>query len=158
VGRVEHYRNADAPPPETVVPTVVALVRDGAGRVLLVRRVDSGNWEPPGGRVDPGETAVDALVREVREESGVTVKVTAVAGVYCDPAHVLVYPALGEVRQQFAVYLHAEAVAGIPGPDGCETSAAAWFTLDELDGLPMHPLVRARIDQGVHAALVTHLG
>ncbi|MGQ0574322.1 MAG: NUDIX hydrolase [Pseudonocardia sp.] len=156
--RVEHYHDPAAPAADQVVPAVFALVRDPAGRVLLVRRVDSGNWEPPGGRVDPGESAVNALLREVREESGVTVQVTAVSGVYCDPAHVLVYPALGEVRQQFAVYLHARAVAGILRPDRVETSAASWFTLAELPGLPMAPVVRARIEQGLHDAAVTHLG
>jgi ADP-ribose pyrophosphatase YjhB (NUDIX family) len=54
-----------------MTPTVFAAVRDDQGRVLLVRRNDSGNWELPGGRVELGETAITAVKREVSEESGV---------------------------------------------------------------------------------------
>src|SRR5918998_4025786 len=68
--RVEHYQDPDAPPATVVVPLVYAIVRNGDGDVLLVRRLDTGDWELPGGRVDPGESAVDALVREVEEEAG----------------------------------------------------------------------------------------
>jgi 8-oxo-dGTP diphosphatase len=54
---------------------VAALARDGDGRVLLSqRRADQamgGKWELPGGKVEPGESPVDALVREIREELGV---------------------------------------------------------------------------------------
>ncbi len=55
-----------------------ALVRDG--RVLACRRTGppaaAGRWELPGGKVEPGESRDDALVREVREELGVDVEVT----------------------------------------------------------------------------------
>nr|WP_304528888.1 NUDIX domain-containing protein [Nocardiopsis sp. JB363] len=40
-------------------------------RVLLIRRSDNGRWAIPGGMVDPGENAPTALVRELREETGV---------------------------------------------------------------------------------------
>ena len=52
-----------------------ALVRDG--RVLAQQRAfppeAAGRWELPGGRVEPGETVADALVRECREELAVDV-------------------------------------------------------------------------------------
>ena len=57
---------------------VKAIVRDPAGRVLLIRRAmasgtDPGAWDLPGGKLDYGETVAEALGREVREETGVTV-------------------------------------------------------------------------------------
>ncbi|MFB6143214.1 MAG: NUDIX hydrolase [Halorientalis sp.] len=52
---------------------VAAVVTDDAGRVLLVR--EDGRWLAPGGAVEPGETHAAALVREVREETGVEVAV-----------------------------------------------------------------------------------
>lgn len=54
-----------------------ALVRDG--RALAARRTDgaaAGRWEFPGGKVEPGETPDEALVRELREELGVRATVT----------------------------------------------------------------------------------
>ena len=49
-----------------------------AGRVLAGRRTEppwlAGGWELPGGKVEPGETDQDALVREVLEELGVTIR------------------------------------------------------------------------------------
>lgn len=67
-----------SPPPTLVVG--VALVDDLAAptRLLGARRTApsalAGGWELPGGKVDPGEEAVDALHRELREELGVVVE------------------------------------------------------------------------------------
>jgi mutator protein MutT len=58
------------------VPCAGAVVRDHAGRLLLVQRgrePGRGRWSLPGGRVEPGETAEQAAVREVREETGLDV-------------------------------------------------------------------------------------
>jgi 8-oxo-dGTP diphosphatase len=59
---------------------VKAVLRDGEGRVLLLKRPDGarnypGVWDLPGGKVDTGETPDQALVREVREETGLEVQV-----------------------------------------------------------------------------------
>ncbi|WP_424018482.1 NUDIX hydrolase [Halorientalis pallida] len=58
---------------------VGAVVTDDAGRVLLVR--EDGEWLAPGGEVEPGETHAEALVREVREETGVPVSVGSLVAV-----------------------------------------------------------------------------
>ena len=104
-----------------------AAVRNSAGELLLVRRIDDGNWELPGGRIEVGESVSDAVVREVAEESGITIALIGFAGVYSDPSHVLVDPS-GSIHQQLALCFHAvPAVADAgdqPRPDGIETNAA----------------------------------
>ena len=59
------------------VLVVAAALFDRAGRVLIAQRPAgkplAGRWEFPGGKVDPGEGELDALVRELREELGVEV-------------------------------------------------------------------------------------
>ena len=81
-----------APPARALLLAAFAIVRDGAGQVLLLRRADDRYWELPGGRVEVGESASAAVIREVVEEAGVTINVTRLAGVYSDPGHVLAYP------------------------------------------------------------------
>lgn len=154
----EHYRDPRAPQPHDVLPAAFAAVRNAAGEILLVRRIDDGNWELPGGRVEVGETAGAALHREVVEESGVAIALTALAGVYSDPTHVLVDPD-GSVHQQLALCFHAvpaDADGPPPRPDGTETDAAAWFSPAATADLTMHPAMRLRLDDALTAPDKTH--
>jgi ADP-ribose pyrophosphatase YjhB (NUDIX family) len=62
---------------------VGAVVHDAAGRLLLIRRghaPSAGLWSVPGGRVEPGETEAEAVVREVAEETGLRVVPRSVVG------------------------------------------------------------------------------
>jgi len=65
-----------------LLPGVAAIVRDADDRVLFIRRADNGEWGLPAGAIDPGETPVDAVTREVREETGLEVRASRVAGVF----------------------------------------------------------------------------
>ncbi len=59
------------------VPCVGGLAYDDEGRLLLVQRANDpgrGRWSLPGGRVEPGEDDAAALVREMREETGLDVE------------------------------------------------------------------------------------
>jgi ADP-ribose pyrophosphatase YjhB (NUDIX family) len=109
VTRMEYYHDVVAPEARKVLPAAFAIVRNGygLGQVLLVRHADDGFWELPGGRVEVGESASAAVVREVAEEAGVAIKVTGLAGVYSDPGHVQAYPHGDGIYQRLAVCFHA---------------------------------------------------
>jgi 8-oxo-dGTP diphosphatase len=62
---------------------VGAVIKDDQGRLLLIKRghePGAGLWSLPGGRIEPGETDAEALVREMREETGLTVQAGALLG------------------------------------------------------------------------------
>ncbi|MBI2561507.1 MAG: NUDIX domain-containing protein [candidate division NC10 bacterium] len=66
-------------------PGVAAIISNGEGKILLQRRSDNGLWGLPGGSVEIGESVRDAIIREVQEETGLTVEVVRLIGVYSDP-------------------------------------------------------------------------
>lgn len=68
-------------------------MRDISGRILLEKRSDCGWWGLPGGRIEPGESVRQAAIREVKEETGLTVEITRLLGVYSEPAgRIVTYP------------------------------------------------------------------
>jgi 8-oxo-dGTP diphosphatase len=154
--RQVYFHDPTGPTATSVVPSVFVAVRGPGDRLLLVRRCDSGAWELPGGRVDVGENAIEAAVRETAEEAGVRVVVTGLVGLFSDPG-VVIRSRGGDVRQQFAVLFRARVVAGVPHPDLEETSEAAWVPLGDIPGLPMEPSARIWIAQALAPANVPHL-
>jgi 8-oxo-dGTP diphosphatase len=157
VTRQVYFHDAGAPTATVVVPSVFVAARWLGGRLLLVRRCDSGTWELPGGRVDIGETAVEAAVRETAEEAGVRIQVTGLAGLFSDPGHVVRSPD-GEVRQQFAVLFRARAVGGFPHGDLHETSEAAWVAVMDIPELPVEPAARVWVEQALSIGDPPYLG
>ena len=122
----------------TIRPGVGAVIFDGA-RVLLQRRDDNGRWGLPGGAVEPGESVREALVREVREETGLEVEPLRLVGVYSDPAlQVVRYPD-GNVWHYVNVCFEC-VVRGGRLTTCDETLALAWTALDALPPtlLPNH--------------------
>lgn len=112
--------------PQHIV-AVMGVVTDGEGRLLLVRTERRG-WEPPGGQVERGEDLVEALQREVREESGCGIEVGRLVGVYSNT---------GSPEQVMFTFL-CEHTGGDPcGGDECLD--AGWFTTEEALQMVTHP-------------------
>jgi 8-oxo-dGTP pyrophosphatase MutT (NUDIX family) len=74
-----------------LLPCVTAVIRNDRGEILLQRRSEGGGWGLLSGIVEPGEEPADAVVREVREESGLSVVPERVSGVYGGPDLALRY-------------------------------------------------------------------
>ncbi|GAA3148323.1 NUDIX hydrolase [Nonomuraea salmonea] len=62
--------------------SVAGVVVDDAGRALLTRRADTGEWQAPGGVLEIEETIPEGVRREVLEETGLIIKPEALTGVY----------------------------------------------------------------------------
>lgn len=123
---------ADRPKP---VHVVAAVLRDARGRILLARRTAgrdlAGAWEFPGGKVEPGESALEALDRELHEELGI--RVLAAEPLIAVPQ---AYPAKRIVLDVYTV----TAFEGTPR--GRERQALAWSPVEKLSSYPMPPADR----------------
>lgn len=69
-----------------IVEVVGAVIRDGAGRLLTVRKRGTARFMLPGGKREPGEEDMTALARELREELGVTLTSATLLGRFEAPA------------------------------------------------------------------------
>ncbi len=103
-----------------------ALIFDAAGRLLLHRRTDNGRWALPGGAIEIGETADQAVVREVQEETGYQVEVIRLVGVYSDPRHTTIRYPDGNINAYVAIAFECRITGGAPSLSD-ETSAVDWF-------------------------------
>lgn len=108
------YNNTLIDPQTTVKAGVGLIILDDEHRILLERRSDNGLWGLSGGAVEPGETILNAAIREAKEETNLDIKITGMLGVYSDPAdgRIVTYPDNGDVRHLVDVIFIAEIISG----------------------------------------------
>jgi ADP-ribose pyrophosphatase YjhB (NUDIX family) len=156
VARVDYLDDPNAPKANSIVPSVTAIVPNEHGAILLVHRTDNDRWALPGGAMDVGEYMADAVVREVREETGIDVEVTGVVGIYTNPNHVMAYDD-GEVRQQCSICFTTRILGG-QLTTSSETSEVQFVAPEQLDALNIHPSMRLRIDHYLQRRSAPYIG
>jgi 8-oxo-dGTP pyrophosphatase MutT (NUDIX family) len=156
VPKKDYYDDPNAPKANSIVPAVAAVVENSNGELLMIERTDNSLWALPGGAQDLGESVIDAVRREVKEETGIDVEVTGLSGIYSDPRHVIAYDN-GEVRQEFSLCFRARPIGGSLRASS-ETRRVRWVPADQIDSLNMHPSMRLRIVHGLEERPAPYLG
>ena len=95
----------------THIVAVGGIVEDGNGNILLVK-TRNGGWVFPGGQVEVGENLPDALMREIKEESGIDVTVSKLIGVYSNTAIHKWYDGVTDVPTKVMLDFTCEVVGG----------------------------------------------
>lgn len=121
------------------IEAVSAVVRDGGQRILLIKTAEAG-WELPGGKVEPGEDFISALVREVREETGCEIEIGRLTGITVNTAM---------PRTTILTFL-CRHKSGEPHP-GDDSLEAGWFASDTAIQLVTHPVEQLRLEDALGA-------
>ncbi|MBE1875814.1 NUDIX hydrolase [Myceligenerans pegani] len=156
MGRIDYIDDPDAPAINSVVPSVVAIVRDDEGRVLMIHKTDNDRWALPGGGHEPGESISETVIREVTEETGYDVAVETLTGTYTNPNHVMAYDD-GEVRQQFSLAFRARLLGG-ERRTSSESDKVEWLLPGQIDDLNLHPSMQMRIAHALQETDRPHIG
>jgi 8-oxo-dGTP diphosphatase len=125
------------------VPCAGAIVRDEAERLLLIRRRNepgAGLWSLPGGRIEPGETDQQAVVREMAEETGLVVTCGRLVGAVERP---------GRPGSVYEIRDYAALVTGGTLAAGDDAADARWFTPAQAEALD----AAGQLTDGLVAAL-----
>ncbi|MGH3313073.1 MAG: NUDIX domain-containing protein [Streptomyces sp.] len=153
--RIDYWQDPNAPKPTSRKTSASIFVRDGEGRLLLLRRVDNDLWTIPTGGVKKGETVGQAGVRECREETGLDVEVVGLVGVFSTPHHVIAYlhgDRVDEVRQPINICLRARLVGGEIRPQPSEAAEVRWVAPADIGEYEIHPALMERIVHGLTSA------
>jgi 8-oxo-dGTP pyrophosphatase MutT (NUDIX family) len=118
---------------------VTAVVVNEEGEVLLHQRADDGRWATPGGILEPEEEPARAVVREVREETGVEVEVERLTSVLAQEP--FTYPN-GDRVQILDLAFRCRPVGGAPDASGDESLDVRWFPPGALPDMPQRILDR----------------
>jgi len=125
-----------------IIVTAGAIIRDRAGRVLLQKRSDYGNWGLPGGGMEPGEAIEDTMIREVYEETGLVVEQYELYSIYSGERMHYTYPDGNEVVFVMFLFNAAVNLEGMLEEDGKtlrfrdeagESAALEFKRLEQID-------------------------
>ena len=121
------------------------------GRILLQRRSDNAAWGLPGGILELDETYEEAAIREVREETGLTVRLTSLLGIYHN--YDMIWPN-GDRAHTIGAYYTAEILSGEPRIDE-ESLELRFFSREEMPELcfPDHRAAVAAYYDGLRLPL-----
>ena len=125
------------------------IVRDE--RVLVVRRLNpplQGQWSIPGGLVETGETIKQALIREIREETGLAVEPIELIEVF----ERILRDTDSRVQYHFVVIDYLCRILSGEACPGTDVSEIQWTRLEDLPELGITPETRSVIEKGLNAA------
>jgi 8-oxo-dGTP pyrophosphatase MutT (NUDIX family) len=152
-----YYRDPDAPAPNLPRRVGVMAIVERAGRILVERRADDPEWWAfLGGGLDEDEGALDALRRELREETGFTIADATLVGVFTDPERIIEYPDGSICRLVSLAFRVVPVESGDPTLSD-ESREMRFVTPDELAGLdlwPVHVPVREALLERAHEIVV----
>ncbi|WP_210363722.1 NUDIX domain-containing protein [Bacillus sp. REN3] len=126
----------------THIVSAGGFVEDSEGNILLVKTRDGG-WVYPGGQVEAGENLMDALVREIKEESGISTTVSYLVGVYSNTGSFKWYDGVTDVPTQVIFDFVCQPVGGQLAVSE-ETTDSHWVAKDQVLDLVTHPAIRTR--------------
>lgn len=127
----------------TPLTGVDTAVFDEAGRVLLIQRADNHKWAMPGGACEVGDAPADNAAREVWEETGYRVAITAMLGVFDN----LRYRPSNRGRHGYLLLFSGKVVSGEAALSN-ETLAVQWFP---LEAIPWEQLSPGHVERLRHA-------
>lgn len=122
----------------TEIHIAAAVIDDGAGRILVVRKAGTSRFMLPGGKIEPAETPMDALRRELAEELGLVSQIhtTALGRFEAQAAN---EPGCTVVAQLFQ-FSHA-----FDAQPAAEIAEAKWVDMRQAKQLPLAPLLLAHV-------------
>ncbi|AFS79053.1 NUDIX hydrolase domain-containing protein [Gottschalkia acidurici 9a] len=126
---------------DNIHPGVAIIIFDKNKKVLLQKRADVELWGIPSGHVEIGESVMEAAIREVKEETGLSICITRLIGIYSDPkSQVFEYPN-GTTTHFITTYFEGEVIEGEINCSSDETLELCYFGIEALPEniLPMHP-------------------
>lgn len=119
------------------------FVENTKGEILLVKTRRDGQWVFPGGQVEVGENLIDGVIREVKEESGIDVKVSHLVGVFSNTATYEGHSGVKIVPTKVMFDFVCEPVDGeLTTSD--ETSDSCWVSKEEVLNMVSAPALRTR--------------
>ena len=119
-----------------LVPGVAAVIHNDTGQLLLQEKASGEGWSLPAGAIEPGETPHQAILREVREETGLKVEVQSIAGVFGGKDFRHEYPNGDRVENVVALFL-CRCVGRHSGPIDGETKSLQYFSRECMPPLAL---------------------
>ncbi|MCG7514588.1 NUDIX domain-containing protein [Vibrio sp. MMH1-50] len=122
-----------------MIPGVAAVILNESNQVLLQKKSD-GSWSLPAGMIEPGESPSQAVIREVREETGLAVEVERVLGVFGGEGFGFAYPN-GDQVEYTVIMFKCQQTGQFAEDLDEETLELAWFSRSDMPTLALpYPL------------------
>ncbi|WP_342423055.1 NUDIX hydrolase [Paenibacillus sp. FSL E2-0178] len=128
----------------THIVAVGGIVENGQGEILLVRTFHGG-WVFPGGQVESGENLMDALTREIQEESGILTVVDQLIGVYSNTGMYKWHDGVTDVPTKVMLDYVCRPIGGALATSD-ETAESCWVSRDKVLEMITSPAIRTRYE------------